>query len=146
MNQHRRVVVSDEAVAMMEGAKCLLIKSDGHTPTLREALDWLLRDACEYGSAIVGSWARKTWPESAETKNWRRRHGMDGQTPLGPGAEVCQGCGSRYSTVYQLPDDVWAAITPKPDQPRAGLLCPPCADSRAEAAGLTLVWTAEVMR
>lgn len=41
--------------------------------------------------------------------------------------EHCQVCGKGYDTVYWLPDDWWALITPKPDQPGAGLLCPDCA-------------------
>lgn len=58
------------------------------------------------------------------------------------GGEHCQSCGQAYATVYWLPDDVWARITPKPEQPGAGLLCVPCADARARVAGLTLSWTA----
>lgn len=41
--------------------------------------------------------------------------------------EHCQVCGKGYSDVYWLPDAWWEAMTPKPDQPGAGLLCPDCA-------------------
>jgi len=44
--------------------------------------------------------------------------------------EHCQACGRAYDDVYWLPDDWWAKITPKPDQPGAGLLCPDCALER----------------
>lgn len=56
--------------------------------------------------------------------------------------EHCQDCGVAYATVYRLPDDVWARITPS-DNPFAGLLCLRCADQRAFDAGLFLYWTAE---
>jgi hypothetical protein len=59
--------------------------------------------------------------------------------------EKCQACGQTYATVYWLPDDVWACITPVPLQAEgAGLLCPPCADKRARAAGIELFWGAGV--
>lgn len=58
--------------------------------------------------------------------------------------EECQSCWKYYTTVYWLPDDVWACITPRPLQEGAGLLCPPCADKRARAAGIDLFWGAGV--
>ena len=56
--------------------------------------------------------------------------------------ETCQACGAGYETVYWLPDDLWVLVTPKPDNPYAGLLCPSCADARARVAGVELAWTA----
>jgi hypothetical protein len=47
-----------------------------------------------------------------------------------PASGHCQACDLGYETVYWLPDDVWAAITPKPETPGAGLLCWPCALKR----------------
>lgn len=58
--------------------------------------------------------------------------------------EHCQECGAAYDTVYWLPDDIWALITPKPDNAGAGLLCPTCADKRARRAGIYLKWEATV--
>jgi hypothetical protein len=54
---------------------------------------------------------------------------VDLNDPRSPGwdGERCQVCGDGYDTVYWLPDDWWALITPKPDEPSAGLLCPECA-------------------
>lgn len=57
--------------------------------------------------------------------------------------ECCQACGVVYSTVYWLPDDVWAVITPRPENVRAGLLCLFCAERRAQRAGIRLEWKAK---
>ena len=56
--------------------------------------------------------------------------------------ERCQCCGERYLTVYRLPDELWARITPRPESPGGGLLCPACADERARELGVLLVWSA----
>lgn len=42
----------------------------------------------------------------------------------------CQACGNSYVDVYWLPDAWWIQITPKPENPGAGLLCPDCALAR----------------
>jgi len=47
-----------------------------------------------------------------------------------------------YVEVYQLPDEIWHKITPKPGNPEAGLLCPRCADIRAREQGVVLYWEA----
>lgn len=47
--------------------------------------------------------------------------------PLHWDGERCQICGKGYDTVYWLPDGWWDMITPKPENPGAGLLCPDCA-------------------
>lgn len=65
------------------------------------------------------------------------------QCPVEDG-ERCQSCGHRFLSVYWLPDDVWAAITPKPEHTTAGTLCLPCADKRAREAGIDLYWGATV--
>ena len=62
-----------------------------------------------------------------------------------PQGEHCQDCGAHYTTVYWLPTYVWVVVTPKPENLAAGLLCPACADRRADDAGMTLNWTAEVL-
>jgi len=56
--------------------------------------------------------------------------------------EGCQHCGRKYPEVYRVPNAVWAEITPKKDQPGAGLLCMACAESLARAHGFSLFWTA----
>jgi hypothetical protein len=58
--------------------------------------------------------------------------------------EKCQSCGVLYREVYKLPDDIWAAISPKPDVPGAGLLCFPCADDRARRRGIELFWIGSI--
>lgn len=50
--------------------------------------------------------------------------------------EHCQVCGDAYEDVYWLPDAWWAKITPKPEHPKAGLLCPDCALARLLARSL----------
>ena len=57
--------------------------------------------------------------------------------------ERCHACGRDYETVYNVPDDVWSAITPSETQ-TAGLLCLQCADDRARTEGIHLWWQAEV--
>lgn len=47
--------------------------------------------------------------------------------------ERCQVCGHTYTDDYWLPDEWWSLITPKPNQPGAGLLCPSCALARLRA-------------
>ena len=61
-----------------------------------------------------------------------------------PDGEVCEACGDRYDTVYRIPDDVWAKITPR--EGSAGTLCLPCADRRASCAGISLFFEASVGR
>lgn len=56
--------------------------------------------------------------------------------------ETCHACGQHYAAVYWLSDEVWARITPRPESPGGGLLCPSCADQRACAAGIPLYWRA----
>lgn len=57
--------------------------------------------------------------------------------------EHCQDCGKTYGDfVYRIPDDVWEIISPKPDKPGAGLLCPMCTARRATDAGIYLEWEA----
>ena len=60
--------------------------------------------------------------------------------------ETCQSCGRQYHTVYRVPDEVWAVISPKPVEGNGGggLLCPACCEMRARAAGITLFWEAAV--
>lgn len=50
--------------------------------------------------------------------------------------ENCQACGVGYTDVYWLPNAVWEQITPAPDLPGAGLLCPACALQRIIEKGL----------
>ena len=57
--------------------------------------------------------------------------------------EHCQDCGVVYQTVYLVPPDVWAEITPKSG--KAGLLCIVCADRRARERGIILDWIAHVL-
>lgn len=59
--------------------------------------------------------------------------------------ESCQACGRPYATVYAVPDEVWAEITPAPGRPGGGLLCICCADQRAADLDVVLTWTAEVL-
>src|SRR5690606_6977064 len=66
-----RIVVSDEALALIEWAQDTMVSN---APSRQAALDWLLRDLCEYGSPVVGAQARKTWPDSVETREWERKH------------------------------------------------------------------------
>lgn len=77
-----------------------------------------------------------------EVEVWR----AGDRTPESWDGEVCQDCGIGYDTVYWLPDEVWAAITPAPETPEAGLLCPVCAEHRARQAGIDLRWTASLLR
>jgi hypothetical protein len=58
--------------------------------------------------------------------------------------ETCQACGNRYGDVYAVSDETWQRITPKPDQPGAGLLCPACMAIRVE--GLLIEATREIER
>jgi hypothetical protein len=51
--------------------------------------------------------------------------------------ERCQVCGQPYDDVYWLPDEWWHRITPKPDKPGAGLLCPQCALDRLRSPEFT---------
>ncbi len=53
--------------------------------------------------------------------------------------ECCQSCGKIYETVYKLPDDIWARITPSMDK-EAGLLCISCADKIAIEKRISLCW------
>lgn len=46
--------------------------------------------------------------------------------------ETCQVCGTLYRDEYWVSDELWARITPKPESPKAGLLCPNCALKRTE--------------
>jgi len=55
--------------------------------------------------------------------------------------EHCQICGKKYSTVYELPDEIWKKITPKSGE--SGLLCMECAEKRAEKLGIDLFWRAK---
>lgn len=72
-----RPPITTEAEAMIRWAQGFLKGFDGKSHGTTEALDWLLRDACEYGSPTVGAQARKTWPDSPETQNWHRLYGDD---------------------------------------------------------------------
>jgi len=56
--------------------------------------------------------------------------------------EHCQVCGRSYATCYQVPDNVWRRISPKGNE--GGLLCPPCAATRAHELGIDLWWEAAV--
>lgn len=63
--------------------------------------------------------------------------------------EKCDSCGRRYQIVYIVPNEVWAKITPRPDQlgehpehQLGGLLCPDCASERASEIGITLCFEA----
>ncbi len=58
--------------------------------------------------------------------------------------ERCQVCGKQYLTCYLMPHSIWKQITPKPEEEDAGLLCIPCADTRAQEAGLALHWWCSV--
>ncbi len=54
--------------------------------------------------------------------------------------ERCDRCGKRYSTVYQVSDQVWQNLHMRaPD----GLLCPTCCDSVVKDLGSVLYWEAE---
>ena len=71
---------SPEAEEMLEKAKQQIkgMKGQHFKVTHTEALDWLLKDLCEYGSPIVSSWARSCWPESIETQEWERKNTWEG--------------------------------------------------------------------
>ena len=72
------------------------------------------------------------------------RHALNLTVREEPGAgETCRACGHRYATVYWLPDEVWALITPS-SALEGGTLCPRCADMRARAAGMELYWAASI--
>lgn len=91
MSGRHAVTISDEAWSMIERAKQKLNTDGsvtGRTFNRREALDWLLRDLCEYGSPVVGAWARDTWPDAAETKSWRRRQQADRYSALSAAASA----------------------------------------------------------
>jgi hypothetical protein len=76
----KRVVakLSPEAARMVEFAKRQIrgLKADGQwrRVTHTEAIDWLLRDLCEYGSSVVGAEARRCWPDSVESREWERKN------------------------------------------------------------------------
>lgn len=60
--------------------------------------------------------------------------------------DQCDKCHRRYTAVYNVPNDLWAKIAPKPetlgDYPEhqyGGLLCPDCATDAAKALGVNLV-------
>ena len=38
--------------------------------------------------------------------------------------ELCQGCGTRYLTVWRAPDDIWEVVSGNTNG--SGLLCPSC--------------------
>lgn len=63
------------------------------------------------------------------------------------GGERCQCCGNLYSTIYRVPNEVWAKIAPQPEtlgphieHQFGGLLCISCADARAREMGIRLYW------
>lgn len=63
--------------------------------------------------------------------------------------EQCHACGNRYTTIYRVPNEVWAKIAPNretlgqhPEHQFGGLLCPACADRRASELGIILYWDA----
>ncbi len=60
--------------------------------------------------------------------------------------DQCDKCHRRYTAVYNVPNDLWTKIAPKPetlgDYPEhqyGGLLCPDCATNAAKALGVELV-------
>lgn len=60
--------------------------------------------------------------------------------------DQCDKCHRRYTAVYNVPNDLWTKIAPKPetlgDYPEhqyGGLLCPDCATDAAKALGVNLV-------
>ncbi|UYQ71017.1 hypothetical protein OF122_13205 [Pelagibacterium flavum] len=60
--------------------------------------------------------------------------------------DQCDKCHRRYTAVYNVPNDLWTKIAPKPetlgDYPEhqyGGLLCPDCATDAAKALGVELV-------
>lgn len=73
----KRITIGAEACILIGLALEQMHGFDGKTHTTKEALDWLLRDSAEYGSPVVGSWARSLWPDSPETKEWQRKNAVD---------------------------------------------------------------------
>lgn len=55
--------------------------------------------------------------------------------------EKCQRCGKEYETVYRVPKEIWAKISPKSNG--NGLLCIKCADEVAREKGIELYWEAK---
>jgi len=53
--------------------------------------------------------------------------------------ELCEICQCRYSTVYTVPDRLWAIVTGHRDG--SGLWCPACLDAEARRMGIVLYWT-----
>ena len=54
--------------------------------------------------------------------------------------ETCTRCGQAYTTVYRIPDEIWAYVTGWYNS--QGLLCPICIDSMARDIGIELYWEA----
>jgi len=48
---------------------------------------------------------------------------------------TCQNCGRKYKVDLVVSSEIWEKITPKPDQPGAGMLCGPCIMERVETLG-----------
>lgn len=49
--------------------------------------------------------------------------------------ETCHACGNKYGDHYWIEDEaVWQRISPKPEKPGKGLLCPHCATNRLARA------------
>jgi hypothetical protein len=71
-------------------------------------------------------------------------HAVDAMPPAVPQApadgELCQHCGSPYTTVYRVPDSVWLDVI---DKAPNGLLCVECCDRLARDAGYELYWEAD---
>lgn len=62
---------------------------------------------------------------------------------FGPGGEVCWDCGRTYrKTIWWADNALYVEVT---GWDRGGLLCPACFSDRADAKGLLLRWTPEVV-
>lgn len=48
---------------------------------------------------------------------------------------TCQSCRRQFRVDLNVPDEMWARISPKPNTPGAGLLCGPCIMEAVETLG-----------
>jgi len=56
--------------------------------------------------------------------------------------EVCDICGRRYLTVFQIPDELWLKLMGDP----GGNLCLNCCDGLLRRFGISLYWEAAIDR
>ena len=89
----------------------------------------------------VARHGRSSDPEPAPLS---REHRVPPDLTDDPEGEHCYDCGRAVGVWWHAPDDLWAALTGRPEG--GGLLCIRCFDNRARVADVLIQWVPKVER